>query len=93
MLVQHGIARRAREDRCSPRHVVRGTVPMTAHLCGRRRIGVRVVATRAPKVLETPTGDSVEPPACGGSDALETPAYRSAACVASAVRGGGVRCS
>ena len=62
VLVQHGIARRAREDRCSPRHVVRGTVPMTAHLLRRRRTGARVVATRAPLILVTPAGYSVELP-------------------------------
>ena len=47
-----------------------------------------MVAMRAPLILVTPAGDSVEPPACGASDALNVPAYRSAACVISAVRGG-----
>lgn len=62
-----------------------------AFCCGRRRTGARVVATRAPMILVTPAGDSVEPPACGASNALDVPAYRSAACVASAVSGGGVK--
>lgn len=50
-----------------------------------------MVATRAPMILVTPAGDSDEPPACSASDALDVPAYRSAAYVASAVRGGGVK--
>lgn len=62
VLVQHGIIRRAREDRCSPRHVVRGTVSMTAYRCCRRRTGARVVTTRARMILVTPAGDLVELP-------------------------------
>jgi hypothetical protein len=44
---EHGIGRRARGDRCSPRSVMRGTVRMTARSLRPSRTGARVVATRA----------------------------------------------
>jgi hypothetical protein len=53
---EHGIGRRAREDRCSPRSVMRGTVRMTARSLRPSRTGTRVVTTRAPMVLVAPAG-------------------------------------
>lgn len=78
MLNQHGIGRRAREDRCSPRSVMRGTVRMTAPSLRPSRTGVRVVATRTPIVLMAPTDARSRSSTCGASIALDVPVYRAA---------------